>query len=161
VRQFALPLVCAVFLLTAGCGGLSQEPGATPADTATTTIPSERTTTTATPAGGVSDAVATDRALAAERDRVHERLTNATGLDGVAVGVYGDPTATLRNRTAAGVYVRVEMTFSYEYACPEGSEYGGGALDAERTEAVYRVTPDETTLVAVREDAYNVCTEER
>jgi len=134
----------ALLVVSAGCTGMAQSGRQS---TTTTATPSITTTV-------LEGEEAKQQVLDAERSRVKQILANATNLTSVAVGTYGSPSATVVNRSVSGVYVRITMTYSYEYDCGGGES---GAVDADTTRAVYRVTANQTTITRIEERVRNIC----
>lgn len=103
----------------------------------------------------IDESDAKERVMDAEESRVFQALGDISSVSGTSVGVYREPSATIISENSSGLSVRVEMPYSYEYNCSESG--GGGAVDGLRTEAVYQVTREETTLVAVQSDVKAPC----
>lgn len=99
------------------------------------------------------DQSAKDPAVAAEKDRIEAKLNDAENLSSSSVGVYGDTAAEIVNRSDAGVLVRVEVSYSYEYHCDGVS----GAVDGLTTEAVYRIANESVQRTEVIKDVKLVC----
>ena len=101
----------------------------------------------------ITDEAAKERALSAEETRVTHALGNTSYVTSSSVGVYGEPNATVINRTSTSVEVRVNVPYSYEYSCDSSS----GAVDGLETNATYEVTNSDAFLVRLSGIMQNPC----
>ena len=146
---FGLAVMLAVGL--SGCTA-ADTPGPTTPTATETTVTTTDTTATTTTTALPSNETARERAIDAEEARVENLLANASNVSGSA-GAYGRVEATVLDRDGGRVEVHVVMSYSYEYGCGDRA----GAVDGQTTEAIYRVTDEETRLIEVVKGVRLIC----
>lgn len=125
-------LLTAALLVLAGCTGMPIGDNSTLTPTATTTP-------------NPPDDTARDRAIAAEKNRIHGAMAGRENVTGLSIGILRPAEAEVVARNATGAFVAVTVGYSYMVE-------NCGSFDGATTKTRYFVTTERTRLVTIEQD---------